>query len=270
MKGVDDTVGIAAPDAVVKGTLRGFGTGKVALDKALADQLGVQVGDRLAARPAGRPGDLQLTVTALLDTMSPLGPFAVSAADLAGVAPQVPVSAVQLTGAEGVTAAALKRAVTDAVAGHPEVTPVSSAQSSKQWSDAVGTLRSLLMSLLGLSVLISFFSVANALSLSIVERTRESALLRALGLTRRQLSRTLMAEGVFVVALGAGAGIVLGLGFGWAVAAAMGWSSAAVFSFPGLQIAMFAVLAIVVGLGATLLPARRASRLPIVRSLARE
>ncbi|MET7880702.1 ABC transporter permease [Micromonospora profundi] len=270
MKGVDDTIGLAAPDAVAKGTLRGFGVGKVALDEALADQLKVTVGDRLDAKAAGGQADLQLTVVALLDNMSPLGPFAVAAGDLARVAPQVPVSAVQLTRAKGVTDAALQQAVTDAVAGHPEVTPVSSAQSVKQWSDAVGTLRSLLMSLLGLSVLISFFSVANALSLSIVERTRESALLRALGLTRRQLSRTLMAEGVFVVALGAAAGITLGVGFGWAVAAAMGWSAAAVFSFPGLQIAMFAVLAIVVGLGATLVPARRAARLPIVRSLARE
>jgi putative ABC transport system permease protein len=270
MKGVDDTVGLAAPAAVTQGSLRGFGPGKVALDETLAKQLKVGVGDQFVARSATGKGDLQLTVAALLDAMSPLGPFAVSGEDLARVAPEVPVSVVHLTRATGVGDAALQRAVTDAIARHPDVTAVSSAQSVKQWSDAVGTLRSLLMSLLGLSVLISFFSVANALSLSIVERTRESALLRALGMTRRQLSRTLMAEGVFVVALGSAVGIVLGVGFGWAVSAAMGWSAAAVFSFPGAQIATFAVLALVVGVVATLVPARRAARLPIVRSLARE
>ncbi|MGC4880880.1 ABC transporter permease [Micromonospora sp. DT43] len=269
MKGVDDTVARAAPTAVAEGSLRGFGPGKVALEAKLARQLRVEVGDRLTARSANGT-ELTLSVVALLDAMSPLGPFAVSGNDLTRVAPALPVSAVYVTQASGATDAAFRRAVTDVVAGQPAITPVSSAQSIKQWTEAMSTLRGLLLSLLGLSVLIAFFSVANTLSLSIVERTRESGLLRALGLTRRQLSRTLMAEGFFVVTLGAAAGIVLGVGLGWAVAAAMNWSLTAVLSFPAAQIALFAVLALVVGLLATALPARRAGRSPITLMLARE
>src|SRR5690606_40224871 len=76
--------------------------------------------------------------------------------------------------------------------------------------------------LLGLAIVIALFGIANTLTLSVVERTRESALLRALGLTRRQLRRMLSVEALVMAVIGAFTGVVLGVAFGWAATNAMG------------------------------------------------
>ncbi|WP_345409590.1 ABC transporter permease [Nonomuraea salmonea] len=75
--------------------------------------------------------------------------------------------------------------------------------------------------LLGLAILISLLGIANTLSLSVHERTRESALLRALGLTRPQLRRMLSVEALVLGLIGALVGVALGLVFGWAATRAM-------------------------------------------------
>jgi putative ABC transport system permease protein len=120
--------------------------------------------------------------------------------------------------------------------------------------------------LLGLAIIISLIGIANTLTLSVFERTRESALLRALGLTRDGLRWMLSLEAVIMAVIGALLGVVLGSGFGWAAVSAV--ADGAVLGFPVLRVVAFILVAGLAGLIAAVVPSRRAARASIVASLA--
>jgi putative ABC transport system permease protein len=135
-----------------------------------------------------------------------------------------------------------------------------------QFDETLDMLLMIVTGLLGLAILISLLGIANTLSLSVHERTRESALLRALGLTRPQLRRMLSIEALVLGLIGALVGVVLGGVFGWAAVMAM--LDGAVLSVPVPQIVLFVVLSGAAGVVAAVLPARRAARASIVGALA--
>lgn len=124
--------------------------------------------------------------------------------------------------------------------------------------------------LLGAAVLIALIGVGNTLGLSVLERTRESGLLRALGLQRAQLRGTLAIEAVLLALAGALVGIVAGIGFGWfgtwAVMAEM--EETAVLQIPWGLIGIDAAIAVCAGILASVLPARRAVSVPPTVALA--
>jgi putative ABC transport system permease protein len=107
-------------------------------------------------------------------------------------------------------------------------------------------------------------------ALSVLERTRESALLRALGLTRGQLRQMISLEAVLLGVMGAVIRVAFGIGFGWATGRAFLRTQDVAVRFPFPQIAGYVVLAGVAALVASLIPARRAARLPVVEGLALE
>ena len=123
----------------------------------------------------------------------------------------------------------------------------------------------LLYVLLALSVLVSLFGMVNTLALSVFERTRELGMLRAVGMTRRQARRMIRHESVVTGLIGAALGIPLGLGLAAAAAAALSKYGIA-FTVPP-RVLVFVAIAIAAGLVAALLPARRASRLNVLRAL---
>ncbi|MDX6283545.1 MAG: putative transport system permease protein [Kribbellaceae bacterium] len=127
--------------------------------------------------------------------------------------------------------------------------------------------------LLGVSVLIALVGVGNTLSLSVLERTRENALLRAMGLTRRQLRGMLAVESLLMALVAAGLGIGLGLVYGWTgTAALMGGQVDGPISYavPGRLLITIALVAAVAGLVASILPARRAAKVAPAGALATE
>jgi putative ABC transport system permease protein len=121
--------------------------------------------------------------------------------------------------------------------------------------------------LLALSVVVSFFGIVNTLVLTVYERTRELGMLRAIGMTRRQVRQMIRHESVMTALIGAALGIVLGLLLGGLLAARV---KEIVFAVPWLQLIVFAIAAIVVGIIAAVLPARRAAKLNPLEAISYE
>jgi putative ABC transport system permease protein len=118
------------------------------------------------------------------------------------------------------------------------------------------------------SVLIAMLGITNTLALSILERTREIGLLRAVGMTRRQLRSAIRAEAILTSAVGLVVGMVLGVGFAAVALTAGGHGLGAAVSVPVGVLAMVTGIAAVVGLVAGILPARRAARMEVLAAIA--
>lgn len=129
--------------------------------------------------------------------------------------------------------------------------------------------------LIGFSALIAAIGMVNTLSLSVMQRTRELGLLRALGFDRRQLRRMIVVESAALTVAATATGLVLGFGYGWAGAQALlgGAQGEPVFVLPGVPWAMIGLLVVAAGvltLVASIAPARRAMRVSPVVALAVE
>jgi putative ABC transport system permease protein len=125
--------------------------------------------------------------------------------------------------------------------------------------------------LLALAVVIALFGIANTLSLSIHERTREIGLLRAVGQTRRQLRRTIRIESVIVSLFGTLGGLALGTFLGWGLAqAAHRVQGIAIFTIPVPQLVVVVLVGAVAGVLAAIRPARRAARLDVLAAVAHD
>ena len=137
------------------------------------------------------------------------------------------------------------------------------------FEQVINVLLMVVTGLLGVAVVIALVGVANTLSLSVLERTRESSLLRALGLTKGQLRGMLALEAVLIAGVAALFGCLLGAVYGWLGAqSALGAFADVVPALPWAQLGSVLAVAVLAGLGASLLPARRAARLSPVAGLA--
>ena len=154
----------------------------------------------------------------------------------------------------------VKDAVTKALTPYP----VAEVRTNADYRDEIGTrvdsVLYLLYVLLAMSVVISLFGIVNTLVLSITERTREIGMLRAIGLTRSQLRRMVRYEATITSGIGGVIGIVVGVLLAWVFSLGLK-DQGIVFRIPWTQLAIFLVVAIVAGVVAAVLPARRASRL---------
>jgi len=131
----------------------------------------------------------------------------------------------------------------------------------------LSSVLNILYVLLALSVIVSLFGIVNTLVLTVFERTREIGMLRAIGMTRRQVRRMIRHESVITALIGALLGIVLGMVLAALLIARVDFL---VFSFPTTQVIVFVVAAIVVGLIAAIFPARRAAKLDPLQAIAYE
>jgi putative ABC transport system permease protein len=129
---------------------------------------------------------------------------------------------------------------------------------------ALSSILNILYVLLALSILVSLFGIVNTLVLTVFERTREIGMLRAIGMTRRQIRRMIRHESVITSLIGAAIGIVLGIVLAALLIARVDFID---FSFPTTQVIVFAVAAILVGILAAIFPARRAAKLNPLEAL---
>jgi putative ABC transport system permease protein len=214
--------------------------------------------------PTGRSVDLHVIGIFKPPTGgSPFGPVTISDAVWDGLydAPQNIYSFVRMRGGENDANLA---ALTKALKSFPNAKVQTKQQFIDNQISGLNAILNVLFVLLALSVIVSLFGIVNTLVLTVYERTREIGMLRAVGMTRRQVRRMIRYESVITALMGGVIGIVLGLVLGGLLASRVDFI---VFALPWGQVIIFAVAAVVVGLLAAIFPARRASRLNVLEAL---
>jgi putative ABC transport system permease protein len=260
------SLGRSIKPPLVAGSLADLKPGTVALQEDLAKSLGVGVGGELSL--SRRTGALPLKVAAVFTGDTPMPAVTITTSDFQHAFGIKNDTTIYVVDKKGVSADDSRRVIDDATKAYPMVKVGSAADLKAQFTKALNQLFVLVGALLSLAIIISLIGIANTLTLSVVERTRESALLRALGLTKRGLRRMLSIEAVIMAVIGALIGVVLGTAFGWAALRAT--VHGAILGFPVLRVIAFVLVAALAGMLAAVLPGRRAARASIVESLAAE
>jgi putative ABC transport system permease protein len=171
---------------------------------------------------------------------------------------------------EGADPAVVQRQVAALLADNPEVGVHSQSDFLAQLTSQVNTSVVLLYVLLGLSIVVAVLGIVNTLVLSIVERTRELGLVRAVGMHRAQVIQMVAVESVVVAVFGALLGVLVGAALGTSVVGALRDEFVPVLSVPWRSMVALLALAVIVGLAAAILPAVRAARTDVLRAIAYE
>ena len=246
-------------------SLESLGAHGAIVPKAFAQSHHLSVGSPFRLEtPGGRYLDLQVNAIFSPPTGgSPLGSVTTSSATFDSVYtnPQNLYSFARVPG--GVTAANTQR-LKAVLSSFPNAKIQTEQQFVKNLERGLNTFLNLLYVLLGLSIIVSLFGIVNTLVLTVFERTRELGMLRAVGMTRRQVRRMIRQESVVTALIGAALGIPIGIGLAVLFDRAIGGVP---FAVPWGTIAVFVVAAIIVGLVAAIIPARHASRLNVLAAL---
>jgi putative ABC transport system permease protein len=234
------------------------------VDEGWATEHGLKVGDAFAITSA-KGTKLDLTVRAIeespvLDILG-FGPITISNQAFDG--------AFETERNRFTLVAGEPDAVRSAVAGFPEVEVWSKDEFITKQTEWIGMILSLLWVLLALAVIVSLFGIVNTLVLATYERRRELGTLRAMGMSRRQVRRMVRHESVITALMGALPGIGVGLGLAAAITAALS-EYGLEFAVPSGALVAIAVVAMLAGMAAAVLPARRAARTDVLTALAYE
>ena len=162
--------------------------------------------------------------------------------------------------------AGAQSAVQKALAEYPTQKVETRSQYLDSINKQVDQILTMFYGLLAMSVIISIFGIVNTLVLSVHERTREIGMLRAIGATRRQLRQMVRYESVITAVIGGVLGTLVGVAMGYVLVTQLG-GDGLVFSLPWMQLGVFLVLAVVVGVVAAVLPARRAANTRILEAI---
>ena len=249
------------------GSLASLADGEIAAQRSVAQDAGWGVGTRLELTSTA--GTRTVTIGAIIDSPAIQAPVVLPQTLFDDLVPaaQAAVNLVFVKAAPGTDPATLRADLTVAVAPFVVVSVLDNEQFASELAGQVDQVLVILYALLGLSVVIAILGIVNTLALSVIERTREIGLMRAVGLGRLQLAGTVMIESVLTALFGT----VVGVAVGVCLAAAM----PTVFADVGLTdlvipwdtLAWILLLAVVVGVLAAVWPAIRAARLPVLQAV---
>ncbi|WP_114422376.1 ABC transporter permease [Nocardioides houyundeii] len=249
---------------LVEGSLRGFGPGDLVVDQSYASSEALDVGDKIRVNLNG--SSRKLKVKGIFEPNAVLGfPLVTTKQTLLQAGYPDRDNSVVLQVARRTFE--VHMAIEEAVADLPTVTVKDQAAFAEEQREPIDQLILMIFALLGLALLIAVLGIVNTLALSVIERTREVGLLRAIGLSRGQLWRMITLESVVIATLGAVLGVVLGVGFGVALMFALRDQGLNIISIPWDQLGVFLVVAMVVGVLAAVIPARRAARLNVLKAI---
>lgn len=167
-----------------------------------------------------------------------------------------------------VSSAAAREAIEGVAADFPNAEVQDVEEFKQAQHDQINFLVGIIYVLLMLAVVIALFGIGNTLALSIIERTHELGLLRAVGMTRKQLRSAVRWEAVLTSVFGTVLGLAIALFFGWAIVEALKDEGLNAFSIPVGSLVIIVLIGAVAGVIAAILPARRAARLNILEAIA--
>ncbi|MFF3319215.1 ABC transporter permease [Streptomyces sp. NPDC003035] len=185
-------------------------------------------------------------------------------------ADKLPQSMIMFATAEDGKETEAYAALKDSLAAYPQYKVQNQADYKEDLKDQVGQLLNIVYGLLALAIIVAVLGVVNTLALSVVERTREIGLMRAIGLSRRQLRRMIRLESVVIALFGALLGLGLGMGWGTAAQKLLALEGLGVLEIPWPTILTVFVGSAFVGLFAALVPAFRAGRMNVLNAIATE
>jgi putative ABC transport system permease protein len=250
----------------IEGSLDDLGASQIAMSVDAAEDAGLEIGETVPVTFT-ETGEQDLTLAATYTTDDLAGDQLIGfAAYEANVADQFDFT-VFVTVADGVESAAALAAVEEVAAAYPQAEVQDRTAYKESQTAEIDLILNMVYALLFLAVLIALLGIANTLALSIFERTRELGLLRAVGMTRRQLRTTVRYESVIIALLGTFLGLLIGVAFGWALVKAMESEGLTAFVIPGGQLVVITVFAVFAGVAAAVLPARRAAKLDVLDAI---
>ena len=245
------------------------GDREVLLAEQVADDADVRPGDTVVLEVPG--GEQEWTVAGTY-AANPVVPATalVSPEAFSGRAGFADQDRMLVVFGDGTAADVLGERIDEVLADQPTLAAQDQQEYAEVQREPIEQLVLMVFALLGLALVIAVLGIVNTLALSVIERTREVGLLRAVGLGRGQLRRMVTLESVAISVLGAVLGVVLGVLFGVVMMTALRDEGLEVISVPWGQLAVYLVLAVMVGVLAAVLPARRAARLDVLQAIATE
>ncbi|HEX8959592.1 MAG TPA: ABC transporter permease, partial [Solirubrobacterales bacterium] len=252
---------------VTEGSLADLGDHGVAVVDTLAASHHWHLGDTVTLRFA-ETGPRPLTVVAIFTQKIQAAPVVIGTQVFrANVASQLD-TAIYVGTDPGASNAAARAALDAATSAYPTAKVETRAQYVKDQLGPVNILLSLADVMLAFGMLVALLGIANTLVLSLHERSHELGLLRAVGMTRRQLRSAVRYEAAIVAGFGTVLGLVLGTGFGYVLVKASTSTGIGHFTIPTAQLIAIAAVASLAGVLAAGRPARRAGRLNILEAIA--
>ncbi len=244
-------------------TLAGLGRDGALVTKTYAEDHGLAVGEQLALQsPSGE--ERTFTVRGLYD---PSDLNRCSAPSASRRRRSTTRSRSAATRSRSSTPSRMRlRGLEEAAAGFGDAELFTGAEYGKAATQDFQTILSMLYVLLAFSVIVSLFGMVNTLVLSVYERTRELGMMRAIGMTRRQARRMIRHESVITALIGAALGLPLGIFLAALVTQALSQYDVSMV-LPVPMLAAFTLVAVLAGVAAAILPARRASRLNVLDAL---
>ena len=265
-----ETIGEVTDVDMVEGDFADLARGGIMLSDAAAAKRGLEPGDRFAMTFA-KDGVRRLEVVGIFaaeDAQALSTNFIISTDTYAKLFAERMDATLFIKSAKGVATERVEKALTTALDDFPTAEVRDQAEAVDGRMLTVDQVLGLVTVLLMFTVLIALLGITNTLVLSIVERTREIGLLRAVGMSRRQLSAMVRGEAVLVAALGLVVALVLGGVTGAAAVHAVAGGADVSLQVPYAQLAVAVTAAIITGLVAGPLPARRAARLDVLTAIA--
>src|SRR5664279_1121369 len=239
---------------------------------------GLLVSDTRAAAEGWKVGDtvtvglparaVQLTVTGIFAANRFLAADVVVSPAVLAAGGVTPIDSIVFVSQDpGADPAAVTAGIQAELAALPTVILQDKAAFADAQRATIDQFLAIIYALLALAVIIAVLGIVNTLGLSVIERTHEVGLLRAVGMSRRQLRSMIRLESVAISILGAVLGIGLGVVFGVSLRSAMAGQGITVLAIPWTQLVVFLLLAGVVGVLAAVFPARRAARMGVLRAI---
>ena len=248
------------------GSVSDLALGSAIVDTGLANDLGVGVGDTVTGTFVNGEGSLRIVGT--FEAAGPVRGFITTLATVDSIGTITRDTAVYISLAPGASPDAVRQELIARLAAYPSVDIQDQADIKRDINGQFDVLFGLVYALLGLSVIVAFLGIVNTLSLSVVERTREVGLLRAVGMSRAQVRRMITLEALLLAVLGTLLGLGLGLVFGVLLQRVLAPQGITVLAVPATQLGIFAALALLGGLCAAVWPAWRAGRMPVLGAIA--